>query len=25
VTGCADFRQFGEIRLYGMHTLILQQ
>ena len=19
VTGCANFRQFGEIRLYGMH------
>jgi hypothetical protein len=25
VAGCANFRQFGEIRLYGMHTLILQQ
>ena len=25
VAGCANFRQFGEIRLYGMHTLFLQQ
>jgi hypothetical protein len=24
VAGCADFRQFGEIGLYGMHTLFLQ-
>jgi hypothetical protein len=24
LAGCADFSKFGEIGLYGMHTLFLQ-